>query len=111
MKITPLLSIVALGLAAPVVAQEAGPAAPDASTAEAPAAQAATAKAGDTVYDPSGAVVGTVESVSGDNFVISTGSNKATLPMAALASGPKGPTLSINKSQLEAAIQQAGKAN
>ena len=111
MKITPLLSIFALGLAAPAIAQEAAPNAPDASTAEAPAAQAATAKAGDTVYDPAGEVVGTVESISGDNFVISTGSNKATLPLAALASGPKGPTISMNKGQLDAAIQQASKAN
>lgn len=107
MKITPFLSILALGLAAPVLAQEAAPSAP-----QAPAAQAASTKAGDTVYDSSGQVVGTVESVSGDNFVISTGASKATLPVSALASGPNGPTIGMTKAQLEAAIQQAtGKAN
>lgn len=107
MKITPIISIIALGIATPVLAQEAAPTAPEAPAAEAPPAQAATAKAGDTVYDPSGQVVGTVESVSGGNFVLSTGSNKATLPISALGSGPNGPSISMTKDQLEAAIKQA----
>jgi preprotein translocase subunit YajC len=73
--------------------------------------QAATAKAGDTVYDTAGEVVGTVESVEGDNFIISTGTSKATLPLSALADGAKGPTIGMNKMQLDAAIQQANQAN
>jgi hypothetical protein len=110
LKITSLLTILAIGLAAPAVAQQAAPpSAPDAPPAEAaaPAASAATAKAGDTIYDSSGVAVGTVESVSGTNFVISTGTNKATLPMAALANGPNGPMISMSKAQLNAAIAQA----
>ena len=113
MRITPILSIFAVALAAPVLAQEAPQGTPEtaASAQEAPAAQAATAKAGDTVYDSAGEVVGTVESVSGENFVISTGASKATLPLASVANGPKGPTIGMNKAQLEAAIAQASKAN
>lgn len=130
LKISPILSILALGLAAPALAQEAAPSAgtPETTTAQTPAseapadaapaaqadaagqdsaAQAATAKAGDTIYGPAGEAVGTVESVAGENFVISTGTNKATLPLASLGTGPNGPTISMTKDQLDAAIQQA----
>lgn len=103
--ITAVLSVSALSLAAPAFAQDA--AAPQ---AEAPAATAATAKAGDTVYDSAGEVVATVESVEGSNAVISTGASKATVPLSSLASGPKGPTIGMTKSQLEAAIAGAGGA-
>ena len=105
----PIATVLALGLAAPAFAQEAAPPAPTTATpgADAPAAQAATAKAGDTVYDTSGQAVGTVESVSDGNFVISTGSSKATLSLASLGTGPNGPTISMTKAQLEAAIAQA----
>jgi hypothetical protein len=109
LKIAAFLSIFAIGMTAPAFAQDAASAASPAQ--EAPAAQAATAKAGDTVYDAAGAVVGTVESVEGENFVISTGSSKATLPMSALASGDKGPVIGMTKAELEAEIQKAGKAN
>jgi hypothetical protein len=113
LKINPFLSILAIGLAAPAFAQQAAPpSTADAPVAQAPAAQSATAKAGDQIYDTAGAVVGTVESVSGSNFVISTGTNKATLPMSALASGANGLTISMTKAQLNDAIQQAtGKAH
>jgi hypothetical protein len=103
LKINPLFAVLALGLATPALAaQDAAPAAP-----EAPAAQAATAKAGDTVYDSAGVAVGTIESVSGENFVLSTGSSKATLPVASLGSSAAGPSISITKAQLETAIAQA----
>ncbi len=97
-----VLSVSAIAMGAPAFAQDAA-----APAAEAPAAQAATAKAGDTVYDSAGEVVATVESVEGTNAVISTGASKATVPLSALASGPKGPTLGMTKSQLEAAIAGA----
>jgi hypothetical protein len=45
LKITPLLSILAIGLAAPAFAQQAAPL----SSADSPAAQSATAKAGDQI--------------------------------------------------------------
>jgi hypothetical protein len=103
-KIATFLSLAALGMAAPAFAQDTAPqAAP-----QAPAAQAAAAKAGDTVYDTAGEAVGTVESVNGDNFVLSTGAKKATLPMNALANGPHGLTIGVTKAELDAAIQKAG---
>lgn len=105
-----VLSISAFGLTAPAFAQDAAaaPAEPAAAAQEtAPAAQAAAAKAGDTVYDQAGEVVGTVESVEGQTFVISTGAQKATVPLAALANGPKGLTIGMSKAELEAAIQNA----
>jgi hypothetical protein len=100
---TALLSISAVTMAAPAIAQDAPSAAP-----AAPAAQAAAAKAGDTIYDSAGEAVGTIESVEGQNAVISTGTAKATVPLSAFASGPKGPTIGMTKAQLEAAIQAAG---
>ena len=109
MKIAPLFTVLAFGLAAPAFAQDAPQAAPTTpeASAEAPAAQAASAKAGDTVYDPAGQAVGTIESVSGANFVLSTGTTKATLPVSALGSGPNGPTIGMAKADLEAAIKAA----
>ena len=98
-----ILALSALGMTAPAMAQDAAAPAP-ATAAEAPAAQAATAKAGDTIYDTAGEVVATVESVSGGNAVITTGSAKATVPLSSFAAGPKGPTISMTKAQLEAAI-------
>jgi hypothetical protein len=109
LKIAPFFTVLAFGLAAPAIAQagpQAAPTAPEAA-AEAPAAQAAAAKAGDTVYDPAGLAVGTIESVSGANFVLSTGTNKATLPVSALGSGANGPTIGMAKADLEAAIKAA----
>lgn len=113
--IATVLSLSAFGLAAPALAQDApSPAAPEAGAAAAPAASAsapaaasASAKAGDTVYDQAGEVVGTVESVAAPNFVISTGASKATVPLSALATGPKGLVIGLTKSQLEAAVQNA----
>lgn len=112
--IATVLSLSALGLAAPALAQDApSPAAPEAgaaapaASASAPAAASASAKAGDTVYDQAGEVVGTVESVAAPNFVISTGASKATVPLSALATGPKGLVIGLTKSQLEAAVQNA----
>ncbi|MBV1691685.1 hypothetical protein KRR38_29410 [Novosphingobium sp. G106] len=97
-----IVTVSALGMTAPAMAQDA--AAAPAPAAEAPAAQAATAKAGDTIYDTAGEVVATVESISGANAVITTGSAKATVPLSSFAAGPKGPTISMTKAQLEAAI-------
>lgn len=93
------LAVAAIGITAPAIAQ-------DTASAE-PAAQSAAAKAGDSVYDQAGEVVGTIEKVEGANFVISTGTNRATLALASLGQGPKGPTLAMTKAQLDSAIQKA----
>jgi hypothetical protein len=99
-----ILTVSAIGMTAPAMAQDTTAPAPGA-----PAAQAATAKAGDTVYDTAGEAVATIESVEGQNAVITTGSAKATVPLSSFASGPKGPTISMTKTQLEAAISGASK--
>jgi hypothetical protein len=98
---TAFLPLFALGLATPVIAQE--------NPAPAPAAPAGTAKAGDTLYDKTGEVVGTVESINGQNAVISTASGKATIPLGALTNGSKGPTIGMTKAELDAAMQNAAK--
>lgn len=100
--IATFLTASAIGLAVPAMAQ-------DAPAPEAPAAQTATAKAGDTVYDPAGQPAATIESIDGANAVLSTGTLKATVPLSAIGSGPNGPTISMTKAQLEAAIQGAAK--
>lgn len=98
------LAVAAIGITAPAMAQESATAG---AAAQDPAAQSAAAKAGDTVYDQAGEVIGTIEKVEGSNFVISTGTNRATLALASLGQGPKGPTLAMTKEQLDTAIQRA----
>lgn len=59
---------------------------------------------GATVYSPTGAEVGTVEAVNGDNIVLNTGNMTAALPSSAFGEGEKGPTIAWEKADLEAAI-------
>ena len=75
--------------------------------AQTPAAAAAQVKAGATVFDTSGAQAATVMSVAGDLVVVSTGTNKISLPMASFAAGPNGPVVSVTKAQIDAAAVQA----
>ncbi|WP_375250649.1 hypothetical protein [Sphingomonas sp.] len=87
------------------------PAAASAQEAPAPTAQAgaqasATVTTGATVYDTSGATVGTVESTDGTNAVVNTGTVKAAIPLTSLGKGTNGPVLAMTKAQLEAAASQ-----
>lgn len=87
-------------VAAPALAQTNAPAA-------APAASASPAvKAGATVYDAQGGVVGTIASTDGTNAVVDTGSVKAAIALSSFGSSPKGPTLGMTKAELEAAAGQ-----
>lgn len=104
--------------AAPALAQSSSAAAPATENA-APAADAAAAQPaatpaappkvtqGATVFDVSGGEVGTVESVSGDLAVVSTGKNKARLPLSSFAAGEKGLLLGMTREQLDAAASAA----
>lgn len=88
------------------------PALATAQTAPAPAAGAAPATgaapaAGATVYDTAGGVVGTIEQITPQGAVVSTGTNKVTVPLASLGTSPKGPLLAMTKAQLDAAADQA----
>jgi len=79
-----------------------------AQTPAAPAAAAApTLAAGATVYDPTGAEAGTVDSINGDLVVVSTGTNKISMPKASFGAGAKGPMVSVTKAQIDAAAGQA----
>lgn len=59
---------------------------------------------GTTVYDPQGGEVGKIESVVGENAIVDTGTNKATLPKSAFGTGAKGPVISATKAQLDALV-------
>jgi hypothetical protein len=77
-----------------------------------PAAQASASSAvtaGATVVDTKGAPVGTIESVSGANAILSTGTVKASIPTASFAKGPKGLVIGITKADLEAQVAAASK--
>src|SRR3569623_810496 len=71
------------------------------------AAPAPNLVSGATIYDPSGGVVGTIDSVLGDIVVVSTGTSKASLAKSAFGTGPKGPIVALTKAQLDAAAAQA----
>ncbi len=107
--------------AAPLLAQ-AVPATPDSSLSQVPATSSASpgqqapatapagkpdVAAGAQVSDAQGGAVGTIESVSGGNAVVSTGTAKAALPLSAFAQGPNGLIIGMTKAELEAAIAKA----
>ncbi|WP_420137514.1 hypothetical protein [Sphingomonas sp.] len=107
MKYLSLIMVGSAMLAAPAFAQ-----APASTTAPAGAAAAAPSAAADvtvgaTVNDNTGAPVGTIESVSGGNAVLSTGTAKASIPVASFAKGPNGLIVGITKAELEAKVAQA----
>ena len=64
-------------------------------------------KAGASVYDPSGAAIGTIESVDGTSAIVSTGTSKVAIPTASFGAGTNGPTLSATKADLDNAAKQA----
>lgn len=64
---------------------------------------------GAQVNDTTGAPVGKIESVSGGNAVLSTGTAKASIPVSSFAQGPNGLVVGITKADLEAQVAQATK--
>lgn len=63
-------------------------------------------KAGSSVYDTSGAVVGKIESVSANGAVISTGTTRATIPVLSFAKGDKGLVIAMSKADIDAAAKK-----
>lgn len=94
MKFSKLIAASALAMAAPVAVH-------------AQATADAGVTVGATVYGPDGSEVGKVESVSGANVVVDTGTNHAALPANSFAKGAKGPRIGYTKAQLDDAIKQA----
>lgn len=88
------------------VAAAQAPAAPP-TTAPTAAAPSTGIAAGQIIYDPQGGEVGTVESISGENIVVNTGTNRATLASNAFSTGPKGPVLNTTRAQLDSAVADA----
>lgn len=83
------------------------PAVATAQSAPAAAQSGASLTVGATVYDPQGGEVGKIESIAGENAVIDTGTNKATLPKSAFGTGANGPVISATKAQLDALVSAA----
>lgn len=63
-------------------------------------------KAGTSVYDQNGAVVGKVESVSARGAVISTGTTRATIPVSSFAKGDKGLVIGLSKADIDATAKK-----
>ena len=82
-------------------ADAAGQGGPDAG--EIVAATAADVRAGVSVLDPQGGVVGTVESVDAEGAVVSTGSVRARMPISSFGRNDRGLVISMTRSELEAA--------
>lgn len=98
-------------IAAPSLAQTNAPAAAPDSAAQAatPASTTPSVTVGAQVADANGGAVGTIESVSGGNAVLSTGTAKATLPLTAFGQGQNGAlVIGMTKAQVEAAVAKAG---
>ena len=71
------------------------------------AATAADVKTGVSVYDQKGGLVGKIDSVSGKNAVLSTGSVKASIPISSFAKSDKGLVISMSKAEIDAATKPA----
>ncbi len=67
------------------------------------AATAADVQAGAAIRDQSGEPVGTIESVSGETAVVSTGAVRAEIPISSFGKDSQGLVLAMTRSQLEAA--------
>ena len=83
---------------------------PSAATAQAAPAAAesrVSLTVGAIIYDLQGGEVGKIESIAGENAIIDTGTNKATLPKSAFGAGAKGPVISATKGQLDALVTAA----
>ncbi len=65
---------------------------------------------GAIVRDTAGAEVGTIDSVTPQAVVVSTGTNKVAIPPASFGPGANGPILAATKAQLDAAAVQAAGA-
>lgn len=70
-------------------------------------AQATTPTVGATVYDSTGAVLGTVDQVTPQAVVINVDGTKVGLPPASVGAGPQGLRVATTKADITAQAQQA----
>ena len=111
MKTSLITAALLAGIAIPglAFAQSAMPSAAPTTAAPATAATAAAkgVAVGAKVFGPQGEEVGTIETISGGNVVINTGTSRATLAETSFGTGAKGPIIGLTKAQLDAAVMQA----
>ena len=87
----------AIGMASPVVAQDA--AAPSGT-------QSVTVAAGTTIYGSDGAAIGTVSRTEGDLILLDVDQRAIPIPRNAVTSGENGATINITKTALAAQFDQ-----
>lgn len=75
----------------------------EATGAEVVAATPADIKAGDTVRDKAGAVVGKIESVDASGAVIATGKSRVQIPVGSFGKNNQGLVIAMSKAELDAA--------
>jgi hypothetical protein len=75
------------------------------------AAPAAKVTVGATVSDPAGNPVGTIEQVTGDLAVLSTGAHKVSLPLTSFGVGEKGPIIAMTRAEVDAAAAGAAQSS
>lgn len=102
----------ALFAAAAIVGLSAGAQAqsPAARGLAAAATTSASIAPGATVYDQSGAVVGTIKAVDGQFATLATASSTVKLPLSSFGTGDKGPLLGMTAAQVDAAASAAAPA-
>jgi hypothetical protein len=70
-------------------------------------AQAASVSAGQTVYGPDGAEVGKIDKVENGTAILNTGTHTLGLTLDKFGKSDKGPTISVNKAQLDELVEKA----
>ena len=69
-------------------------------------ATAADIKAGASVYDQTGALVGKVDSVDADGALVNTGKARAQIPLSSFGKNDKGLVVSATKADLDAKVKE-----
>ena len=72
-------------------------------------ATAADIKAGASVYDETGALVGKVDSVDADGAIVNTGKARAEIPLSSFGKNDKGLVVSLTKDELDAQAKKETK--
>ena len=72
-------------------------------------ATAADIKAGASVYDQTGALVGKVDSVDADGALVNTGKARAQIPLSSFGKNDKGLVVSATKADLDAKAKETKK--
>ena len=69
-------------------------------------ATAADVKAGTSVYDQKGQLVGKIESVKGKTAVVTTGKARASIEISSFAKGEKGLVIGMTKAEVQSAAKK-----